>query len=93
MSEWIEGVLKHSETELKLLGLDPTPLGPDITTFIKQLHGTLHTHPEHIQSLLPQVGDLLDKTPLAPITYNDVVDDRYARQQYLYTSRETDDNY
>ena len=41
MTEWIEGVLEYSETELKLLGLDQTPIGPAIIEFITKLHGTL----------------------------------------------------
>jgi hypothetical protein len=34
MTEWIDGVVKYSETELKLLGLDQTPIGPAIIEFI-----------------------------------------------------------
>jgi len=88
MSEWIEGVLKHSETELKLLGLDQTPLGPAVTTFIKELHGTLGNKPGLMKSLLTQVGDLIDKKPLAPITEKDFVDDRCVRYPYIYKSGE-----
>ena len=88
MSEWIEGVLKHSETELELLGLDQTPLGPVITTFIKELHGTLGNQPGLMKSLLKQVGDLIDKKPLAPITEKDFVDDRCVRYPYIYKSGE-----
>jgi hypothetical protein len=88
MSEWIEGVLKHSETELKLLGLDQTPLGPAVTTFIKELHGTLGNQPGLMKSLLTQVGDLIDKKPLAPITEKDFVDDRCVRYPYIYKSGE-----
>jgi len=88
MSEWIEGVLKHSETELKLLGLDQTPLGPAVTTFIKELHGTLGNQPGLMKSLLTQVGDLIDKKPLAPITEKDFVDDRCVRYPYIYKSEE-----
>jgi hypothetical protein len=88
MSEWIEGVLKHSETELKLLGLDQTPLGPAVTTFIKEVHGTLGNQPGLMKSLLTQVGDLIDKKPLAPITEKDFVDDRCVRYPYIYKSGE-----
>ena len=88
MSEWIEGVLKHSETELKLLGLDQTTLGPAVTTFIKELHGTLGNQPGLMKSLLKQVGDLIDKKPLAPITEKDFVDDRCVRYPYIYKSGE-----
>jgi hypothetical protein len=88
MSEWIEGVLKHSETELKLLGLDQTPLGPAIITFIKELHGTLGNQLGLMKSLLTQVGDLIDKKPLAPITEKDFVDDRCVRYPYIYKSGE-----
>ena len=56
MTEWIEGVLKHSETELKLLGFDQTPLGPAITTFIKELHGVLGNQPSIMKSVTKQVG-------------------------------------
>ena len=88
MTEWIEGVLKHSETELKLLGLDQTPIGPAIITFIKELHGTLGNQPGLIKTLTKQVGDLIDKKPLAPITEKDFVDDRCVRYPYIYKSGE-----
>ena len=88
MTEWIDGVVKHSETELKLLGLDQTPLGPAITTFIKELHGTLGNQPGLMKSLLKQVGDLIDKKPLAPITEKDFVDDRCVRYPYIYKAQD-----
>jgi len=88
MSEWIDGVVKYSETELELLGLDQTPLGPAITTFIKELHGTLGNQPGLMKSVLKQVGDLIDKKPLAPITEKDFVDDRCVRYPYIYKSGE-----
>ena len=88
MTEWIGGVLKHSETELKLLGLDQTPIGPAIITFIKELHGTLGNQPGLIKTLTKQVGDLIDKKPLAPITEKDFVDDRCVRYPYIYKSGE-----
>jgi hypothetical protein len=88
MTEWIESVLKHSETELKLLGLDQTPLGPAITTFIKELHGTLGNQPSVMKSVIKQVTDLIDKKPLAPITEEDFVDDRCVRYPYIYKSGE-----
>ena len=88
MTEWIEGVLKHSETELKLLGLDQTPIGPAIITFIRELHGVLGNQPELIKTLTKQVGDLIDKKPLAPITEKDFVDDRCTRYPYIYKSGE-----
>ena len=88
MSEWIDGVVKYSETELKLLGIDQTPLGPAIITFIKELHGTLGNQPGLMKSLLKQVGDLIDKKPLAPITEKDFVDDRCVRYPYIYKTGE-----
>ena len=88
MTEWIEGVLKHSETELKLLGLDQTPLGPAIITFIKELHGTLGNQPSLMKSVTKQVGDLIDKKPIALITEKDFVDDRCVRYPYIYKSGE-----
>ena len=88
MTEWIEGVLKHSETELKLLGLDQTPIGPAIITFIRELHGVLGNQPGLIKTLTKQVGDLIDKKPLAPITEKDFVDDRCVRYPYIYKSGE-----
>ena len=88
MTEWIEGVLKHSETELKLLGLDQTPLGPSILTFIKELHRTLGNQPTLMKNLANQVRDLIDKKPLAPITEKDFVDDRCVRYPYIYKSGE-----
>ena len=88
MTEWIEGVLKHSETELKLLGLDQTPLGPAIITFIKELHGTLGNQPSLMKSVTKQVGDLIDKKPIALITEKDFVDDRCVRYPYIYKSED-----
>ena len=88
MTEWIDGVVKYSETELKLLGLDQTPLGPAITTFIKELHGVLGNQPGLMKSLLKQVGDLIDKKPIAPIMEKDFVDDRCVRYPYIYKSGE-----
>ena len=88
MSEWIDGVVKYSETELKLLGFDQTPLGPAIITFIKELHGTLGNQPSIMKSLLKQVGDLIDKKPIALITEKDFVDDRCVRYPYIYKSGE-----
>ena len=88
MTEWIDGVVKYSETELKLLGLDQTPLGPAIITFIKELHGTLGNQPSIMKSLLKQVGDLIDKKPIALITEKDFVDDRCVRYPYIYKSGE-----
>ena len=88
MTEWVEGVLKHSETELKLLGLDQTPLGPAIITFIKELHGTLGNQPSLMKSVTKQVGDLIDKKPIALITEKDFVDDRCVRYPYIYKSGE-----
>lgn len=88
MSEWIDGVVNYSETELRLLGLDQTPLGPAIITFIKELHGALGNQPGIMKSLLEQVGYLIDKKPIAPITEKDFVDDRCVRYPYIYKSGE-----
>ena len=86
MTEWIDGVVNYSETELKLLGLDQTPIGPAIITFIKELHGTLGNQPGIMKSLLKQVGNLIDKKPIALITEEDFVDDRCVRYPYIYKS-------
>ena len=88
MTEWIDGVVKYSETELKLLGLDQTPIGPAIITFIKELHGALGNQPGIMKSLLKQVGNLIDKKPIALITEEDFVDDRCVRYPYIYKSGE-----
>ena len=88
MTEWIEGVLKHSETELKLLGLDQTPLGPAIITFIKELHGTLGNQPVIMKSILKNIQDLIDKKPIALITEKDFVDDRCTRYEYIYKAQD-----
>ena len=88
MTEWVEGVLEHSETELKLLGLDQTPIGPAILTFIKELHGTLGNQPGLMKSLLKQVGDLIDKKPIALITEEDFVDDKCVRYPYIYKDQD-----
>ena len=88
MTEWIDGVIQYSETELKLLGFNQTPLGPAITTFIKELHGVLGNQPGLMKSVIKQVGDLIDKKPLAPISEKDFVDDRCVRYPYIYKSGE-----
>ena len=88
MTAWIDSVLKYSETELKLLGLDQTPLGPAITTFIKELHGTIGNQPGLMKSLIIQVGNLIDKKPLAPITEKDFLDDRCVRYPYIYKTQD-----
>ncbi len=88
MTEWIDGVVKYSETELKLLGFDQTPLGPAITTFIKELHGVLGNQPSIMKSLLKQIGDLIDKKPIALITEEDFVDDKSIRYPYIYKAGE-----
>ena len=88
MTEWIDGVVKYSETELKLLGLDQTPIGPAIIEFITKLHGTLGNQPGLMKSVIKQVGDLIDKKPLAPISEKDFVDDRCVRCPYIYKSGE-----
>ena len=88
MTEWIDGVVKYSETELKLLGFDQTPLGPAIITFIKELHGVLGNHPSIMKSVTKQVGDLIDKKPIALITEKDFVDDRCVRYPYIYKSKD-----
>lgn len=88
MTEWIDGVVQYSETELKLLGFNQTPLGPAITTFIKELHGVLGNQPGLMKSVIKQVGDLIDKKPLAPISEKDFVDDRCVRYPYIYKSGE-----
>lgn len=88
MTEWIDGVVQYSETELKLLGLDQTPIGPAIITFIRELHRTLGNQPGLMKSLLKQVGDLIDKKPLAPITEKDFVDDKCVRYEYIYKAQD-----
>jgi len=88
MSEWIDGVVKYSETELKLLGFDQTPLGPAIITFIKELHGTLGNQPGLMKSVIKQVRDLIDKKPIALITEEDFVDDRCVRYPYIYKAQD-----
>lgn len=88
MTEWIDGVVKYSETELKLLGLDQTPIGPAIITFIKELHGALGNQPGIMKSLLKQVGELIDKKPIALITEEDFVNDRCVRYPYIYKDQD-----
>ena len=87
MTEWIDGVVKYSETELKLLGLDQTPLGPAIITFIKELHGTLGNQPVIMKNILKNIQDLIDKKPIALITEKDFVDDICTRYEYIYKAQ------
>jgi hypothetical protein len=88
MTNWIDGVVKYSETELKLLGFNQTPLGPAIITFIKELHGVLGNQPVIMKSLLKQIGDLIDKKPIALITEEDFVDDKCIRYPYIYKAQD-----
>ena len=84
MTTWIDGVIKHSESELELLGLHHTPLGPATLTFIKELHRTLGNQPAFMKIFAKQVVDLIDKKPLAPITEEHFVNDRCTRYPYIY---------
>jgi len=88
MTEWIDGVVKYSETELKLLGFDQTPIGPAIITFIKELHGTLGNQPGLMKSVIKQVRDLIDKKPIALITEEDFVGDKCTRYEYIYKAQD-----
>ena len=88
MTTWIDSVIKHSETELHLLGLDQTNLGPLILDFIKNLHQTLGNQPTAMKSILKTAADLVDQKPVAPITEADFVDDRCVRYSYIYKSED-----
>lgn len=88
MSEWIDSVVEFSETELKLLGLDQTNLGPLIIDFIKNLQQTLGNQPAAMKSILKTTADLVDQKPVAPITETDFVDDRCMRCSYIYKSED-----
>ena len=88
MTTWIDNVIKHSETELHLLGLDQTNLGPLILDFIRNLQQTLGNQPVVMKSILKTTADLVDRKPVAPITEADFVDDRCTRYSYIYKSGE-----
>ena len=88
MTTWIDNVIKHSETELHLLGLDQTKLGPLILDFIKNLQQTLGNQPNAMKSILKTTADLVDRKPVAPITETDFVDDRCTRYSYIYKSED-----
>ena len=88
MTEWVEGVIKHSETEIHLLGLDQTNLGPLIVDFIKNLQETLGNQPTAMKSILRTMINLIDKKPVAPITETDFVDDKCTRCSYIYKSKD-----
>ena len=88
MTEWIEGIVKHAETELHLLGLDQTKLGPLILGFTKDLHGTLGNQPNAMKSILRMMIHLIDQRPVAPITEADFVDDKCTRYSYIYKSED-----
>ena len=51
MSKWIEGVLKYSETEFKLLGLHHIGLDVTITKFIRELHAKLGNQPGAMKTI------------------------------------------
>ena len=88
MAEWIEGIVKHTETELHLLGLDQTNLGPLIVDFIKNLQQTMGNHPTAMKSILRTVAHLVDGKPVAPITETDFVEDKCTRCSYIYKSED-----
>ena len=88
MTEWIEGIVKHTETELHLLGLDQTNLGHLIVDFIKNLQQTLGNHPTAMKSILRTVAHLVDGKPVAPITETDFVEDKCTRCSYIYKSED-----
>jgi len=88
MSEWIDSVVEFSETELKLLGLDQTNLGPLIIDFIRNLQQTLGNQPAAMKSILKTTADLVDQKPVAPITEADFVDDKCTRYSYIYKSED-----
>ena len=88
MSEWVDSVVKFSETELKLLGLDQTKLGPLIIDLIKHLQQTLGNQPNAMKSILKTTMSLIDKKPIAPITESDFVNDKCTRCSYIYRSED-----
>ena len=88
MTTWIDNVIKHSETELHLLGLDQINLGSLIIDFIKNLHQTLGNQPTAMKSILKTTADLVDQKPVAVITEADFVDDRCTRCPYIYKSED-----
>lgn len=88
MTTWIDNVIKHSETELHLLGLDQVNLGSLIIDFIKNLHQTLGNQPTAMKYILKTTADLVDQKPVAVITEADFVDDRCTRCPYIYKSED-----
>ena len=88
MTTWIDSVIKHSENELHLLGLDQTKLGPLILDFIKNLQQTLGNQPIAMKSILKTTADLVDQKPVAPITEADFVNDKCTRCSYIYKSED-----
>lgn len=88
MTDWIDTVVKHSETELNLLGLDQTKLCPLILDFIRDLQGSMGNQPTAIKSILKTIGHLVDQKPVAPITEKDFVNDKCVRCSYIYKSED-----
>ena len=89
MSKWIEGVLKYSETEFKLLGLHHIGLDVTITNFIRELHAKLGNQPGAMKTITNYVEQLIDKKPIAPITEEDFDQDgRCARYDYIYKAKD-----
>jgi hypothetical protein len=86
MTTWIDNVIKHSETELHLLDLDQTNIGPLILDFIRNLQQTLGNQPVAMKSILKTAADLIDQKPVAPITEADFVNDKCTRCSYIYRS-------
>ena len=88
MTDWIDSVVKHSKTELNLLGLDQTKLGPLILDFIRDIQGSMGNQPTAIKSILKTIGHLVDQKPVAPITEKDFVNDKCVRCSYIYKSED-----
>ena len=82
---WIESVIEHTKRELKLLGLDHVGIDTVVVDFIKGLHTKLGNQPGAMKTVTNYTEKLIDKKPIAPITYTDFDEDgRCKRYEYIY---------
>ena len=70
-----EEILAYAKTELSIMGLDTTELGPTILTLLKQMHSLTGNRPRVMHGLVGVISNLIDKKPITPITENDFDED------------------
>jgi hypothetical protein len=69
--KWIDVIVEHAKSELKIMNLDKVKFGDTIITFIKELHEISGNHPQVMKSVVQSIADLIDEKPITPITASD----------------------